>query len=107
MFCVPKYNENNKKSDALSNEIHEKLILKTKNKYDKIHVSYYCVGEFEPLKDYFKGLKIKEIDLSDLNLLLKRIPPTEILLLKVFLRHMNKTLSQEEKQDTGFWHNYY
>lgn len=74
---------------------------------DSSHVAFYCINEFDDLKVYFKNLRLKDISYDDLNCLLKTIPPTHLLILRVFIRHINKVCDKEQICDTGFEYNYY
>lgn len=72
---------------------------------DNTYVEYYCTGRFTDLKDYFKHIKVKEVSYHDLNILLKSVPVTHLLLLRQFILHMKQ--HKELIDSTGFWYNYY
>lgn len=81
--CYPYPKINMKK---LRKELEEKLILKT----DRNDISNYCVGRFTRLKKYFTNIYIDEVDIYDLQGLLKKIPPEDYLLTKKFFIHMKQ-----------------
>ena len=107
MFC----SSSRQNYKSIEKQIEEDLILKSssskKKSLDNTHVVFYCTDDFEELKSYFKNLKLKQIGYQDLEILHKRIPTTELLLLRVFLRHIQTVCTVEQISDTGFTHHYY